>query len=361
MGDFFEGGLAMRDFGEHRIHRRIVTSSFSRTAMHEYADAIRPVAKDTVDRWGRAGEVIFYDEVKRLLIDIAFRVFCRLGPGDDVDRINKAFADMMEGSLGMIRLDLPGLTYRRGLDGRRYLKKFFLDRIASRRASGENDAFGRFCNATHEDGSYYADEDIADHMIFLMLAAHDTTTSAATMVGYYLANDAALQHRIAGEIAETPRPIGYDTVFQSMPTMAHSFDETLRLHPPVPIIFRRNVRACQIGGVEIPADTMVCVPTVSVQRHPDFWTGPNDFDPARYEEGRAEHKRHSFAWYPFGGGAHKCIGLHFARLLYTITFAELLERFELQYAKPNYFPAKLQHFPFTKPTDGLALKLVPRV
>ena len=81
-------------------------------------------------------------------------------------------------------------------------------------------------------------------------------------------------------------------------------------------------------------------------------------DPERFERG--EHKQHPFLFHPFGGGAHKCIGMHFARMLFLLIFRELLSNYTIQYAKKGYFPAKLQHFPFTRPLDSLPMRLVAR-
>ncbi len=40
-------------------------------------------------------------------------------------------------------------------------------------------------------------------------------------------------------------------------------------------------------------------------RLPELWTEPDKFDPERFAEPRAEHKKHRYAFAPFGGGAHK--------------------------------------------------------
>lgn len=133
MGEFFDGGLVMRDFGEHRNHRRIATESFRREAMIEYTTQVQSVTEATVQRWGAQRELLIYDGIKRLLLDIAFGVFCWLDKSDEAEipEINRAFTDMMEGSVGMVRVDWPGTAYHRGLEGRRYLKRFFLERMTA--------------------------------------------------------------------------------------------------------------------------------------------------------------------------------------------------------------------------------------
>ncbi len=362
MGDFFQGGLAMRDFEEHRLHRGIMQTAFKPEAMREHLVRIEAIVRAAVARWARQGEVLFYDEVKRLLLSIAFDVFCYVedDDGKTIRDVNRAFADMIEGSLGIVRLKVPGLLYNRGIRGRAFLKRFFIDLIDKKRRSDDRDVFAHFCREKTDDGRYYADDDIADHMIFLMLAAHDTTTSAATMAGYYLCHDRSRQDTIARDISQLARPLSYEAFFHDMKGLVGVFYETLRLHPPVMVFLRRTIRECEFDGVRVPADTMVCVPCVYIQRNPEFWHDPDTFDPTRFDENVNEHRKHNFMWIPFGGGAHKCIGMHFARLLFMQIFAEVLTDYRIEFAKPDYFPAKLQHFPFSKPVDNLPIRLVPR-
>ena len=361
MADFFQGGLVMRDYEEHRVHRGIMQSSFKPPAMRSYATKIQAIVEKTVQRWAVQDSIVFYDEVKRLLLDIAFEVFCWVDDSESqVPKISQAFTDMMEGALGIVRFDTPGFLYHRGLEGRRYLKQFFMDLIDKKRASDDEDVFAHFCKEKTEDGEYYEDEDIADHMVFLMLAAHDTTTSAATMAAYYLANDYPLQSKLAAEVQQWPRDLDFETVFHSINGMIAVFYETVRMHPPVPLFLRRSIRDCEIGGVHVPADTMICIPGTYIHRLKDWWHDPNTFDPTRFSEEVSEHRKHNFMWVPFGGGAHKCIGMHFARMLFLLTFRELIEKHQIEFAKEDYFPAKLQHFPFTRPLDNLPLRLVAR-
>ncbi|MEM8606025.1 MAG: cytochrome P450 [Myxococcota bacterium] len=361
MAEFFQGGLVMRDYEEHRLHRGIMQTSFKPDAMRGYLERIQTIVQRHVSRWAAQERFIFYDEVKRLLLDIAFDVFCWVDDsGKTVAAANKAFTDMMEGALGIVRLRIPGLLYHRGIQGRTTLKRFFMDLVETKRRSDDQDVFAHFCRARTEEGDYYNDEDIADHMVFLMLAAHDTTTSAATMAAYHLCADYPLQDTLANDFGETAGPFSYETFFHEMKEAVGVFYETLRLHPPVSVFLRRTIRECEFGGITIPADTMVCIPGTYIQRLEEFWENPNRFDHTRFSDERGEHRKHNFMWIPFGGGAHKCIGMHFARLLFLQTFADMVTSYRLEFAERGYYPAKLQYFPFSKPVDGLPMRLVAR-
>ena len=55
------------------------------------------------------------------------------------------------------------------------------------------------CHTEDEDGNKFSDDDIVNHMIFLMMAAHDTSTSTATTMAYYLAANPEWQDRCRDE------------------------------------------------------------------------------------------------------------------------------------------------------------------
>ena len=87
----------------------------------------------------------------------------------------------------------------------------------------------------------------------------------------------------------------------------------------------------------------------------DIWSDPFTFDPERFAPHRAEDRRHRFAWIPFGGGVHKCIGMHFAENQVKLLMHHLLRRFEWQLATPA--AADVNWIPICHPKDGLPVIL----
>ena len=71
-------------------------------------------------------------------------------------------------------------------------------------------------------------------------------------------------------------------------------------------------------------------------RLPEIWTDPLKFDPDRFTEPRNEHKRHRYAFTPFGGGAHKCIGMTFGQLEIKTIMHRLLRRYRLELPRAGY-------------------------
>jgi cytochrome P450 len=73
------------------------------------------------------------------------------------------------------------------LNGRRVLGKYIWQPIDKKRKGDGTDMFSHFCHEKNQEGNYFSHQEITDHMIFLLFAAHDSTTSALTMVMHLLA------------------------------------------------------------------------------------------------------------------------------------------------------------------------------
>ncbi|MEP1469363.1 MAG: cytochrome P450 [Halieaceae bacterium] len=359
LGDFFAGGLLMKDFAEHKFHRRIMQTAFKIDAMRTYVDQMHPIISERVSSWSNLDKFEFYPNIKTLLLDVGAKVFLGLEMEGDATRdLNQSFLDMNEGTMALIRKDWPGLLYHKGLKGRRELESFFISLVPGRRGNSGNDMATFFANEKTEEGDYFSEKVVGEHLIFLLLAAHDTTTSALTMASYYLANDQAWQDRLREEIGGLGRAeLEYDDLGKNVPDLDHCFKEVLRMNPPVPMFMRRTVKEVELGGYQLEPHTMVQVSPLYTQRMEAWWSNPHQFDPDRFV--REEHKQHPFLWAPFGGGAHKCIGLHFADMLFKCALSHLVMNYRFTFASGSQYPSKIQHFPFAKPMDNLPLVLEP--
>ncbi|MFK8018369.1 MAG: cytochrome P450 [Pseudomonadales bacterium] len=355
---FFEGGLLMRDFAAHKFHRRIMQAAFKTEAMRNYVDAMHPLIDKALDQWEQQDDFLFYPNVKELLLDIGAKVFLGLDLVDkETTQLNEAFLAMGEGTMAIIRKDwpLPGLAYRKGMNGRRFLDQFFLELVPDRRGKTGSDMATFFSNETTESGELFPDEIVSKHLIFLLLAAHDTTTAALSMACHYLAHDQKWQSRLREEAQGLcGSHISYDELAQ-VSDIGNTFKEIERLHPSVPSFMRRTVAETEIGGYRIPAHTPIQTSVIYAQRMEEWWSNPHEFDPDRFA--RNEHKQHPFQWAPFGGGAHKCIGIHFADMLFKAVMSRMLKRYRFSFPEGHSYPSQIQHFPFPKPADHLPLVL----
>ncbi len=357
LGRFYSGALLLRDHDEHRYHRRLMQTAFKNDAMRGYLQTMNPLIDDAVATWGDKPNFHFFPEIKQVLLDVAAKIFVGLEQLDeDAEKLNTAFLDVAEGLMGIITKEIPGTKYKRGKDGERYLHQFFGDLIDARRAGDGTDTFSYFCREKNEDGEYFSDEDIIRHMTFLLFAAHDTTTSALSHLMYHLAKNPQWQTRLRDEMLATGKDMLDYEDLEKLPLADAALKEALRLHPSVQMMQRRTIKEVEMGGYTIPANTILFLAPSYLHRIDGNWSDPHSFDPERFMEPRNEHKNHSFNFVGFGGGAHKCIGMHFALMNAKCFLHQFLTKYSFEPVKDNYEP-KFQTVPLPKPMDDLPLKL----
>jgi len=355
----FPRGLMLLDFDEHRLHRRALSVAFKSGPMKSYLGALDTGISQRVAQWRlKRGEMLFYPAMKQLTLDLAATSFLGTGIGPDVADITKAFIDMVAASIAPIRTPWPGTQMARGVKGRARIVAYFSAQIPLRRAKGGEDLFSQLCRATHEDGALLSDQDIVDHMSFLMMAAHDTLTSSLTSFIAALAANPKWQQKLREEVMTLGLAPGEPTSFDHLEAMRlteMAFKEAMRLRPPVPSIPRRATRDFAFRGYEIPAGTRVGVSPLFTHHMPDVWPDPGHFDPMRFTD-EAQRERHRFAFVPFGGGAHMCLGLHFAYMQAKCFARHFLQN--LSVSLPQGAAPDWQMWPIPKPRDGLRVTLM---
>lgn len=363
IGPFFKRGLMLLDFDEHMYHRRIMQEAFTRTRLSGYVEHIdRVAARVVAEDWPTDdARFLFYPAVKELTLDIASVVFMGHEPGTDHDlvtKVNKAFTTTTRAGGAIIRTGVPPFKWWRGLQARELLENYFEARVKERRDAEGTDMLTVLCHTADEDGNTFTDADIVNHMIFLMMAAHDTSTSTLTTMAYHLAANPEWQERCRDESARLgDGPLDIEAL-EKLETFDLVINESLRLVTPLPFNVRQAVRDTELLGYYIPAGTNVNIWPGMNHRLPELWTDPDKFDPDRFAEPRAEHKRHRYAFAPFGGGAHKCIGMVFGQLEIKTVMHRLLRNYRLELRHPGYAP----HYDYAGmpvPMDGMPIVLRP--
>ena len=141
-----------------------------------------------------------------------------------------------------------------------------------------------------------------------------------------------------------------------VPLMQNIFWEVQRLRSSTPIVPRRTIREVELAGVKIPAHTMIMTVPRFTGHMEEYSSEPFKFDPDRFA--RNEHKKHPFQFHPFGGGAHKCIGMHFSQMEYKCFLHKFILRYDFE-ARHQGEPG-MQSLPLPKPADNMPIKLIQR-
>ncbi|KAM3399570.1 hypothetical protein ACQJBY_004772 [Aegilops geniculata] len=104
--------------------------------------------------------------------------------------------------------------------------------------------------------------------------------------------------------------------------------ETLRLHPPGPLVPRECREQCRILGYDVPKGTTVLVNVWAISRDPECWDEPEEFVPERFVASARDFKGNSFEFIPFGAGRRICPGMLFGLATIELALASLLFHFD---------------------------------
>ena len=361
VGPFFRRGLMLIDFEEHHGHRRIMQEAFTRDRLESYAERMGPAIERGLDAWQPQDDFRAYPALKQLTLDIAADIFMGgaedHGP-DEMDRVNAAFIDCVQAASGIVRGRVPFTRWGRAYRGRAVLEDFLRHYLPARRATRTSDIFSVLCHIETEDGQRFSDDDVVDHMIFLMMAAHDTSTITVSTILQHLGQHPGWQDRCRAEsLALGPHPTLAE--LEGLESIDLVMKECLRLVAPVTILVRKTVKDTAVQGIAIPKDSDVVVGVQYSHLMPELWTDPHRFDPDRFSAERREDKSHRYAWEPFGGGVHKCIGLYFAGAEIKTILHQLLRGHRWSVDPSYVVPMDYHSLPF--PKDGQPIDLVRRV
>ncbi|CAA0805791.1 Cytochrome P450 71B37 [Striga hermonthica] len=104
--------------------------------------------------------------------------------------------------------------------------------------------------------------------------------------------------------------------------------ETLRLHPPAPLIPRACRYECEVDGYLIRPKTKVLVNVWSIGRDPEYWEDPETFQPERFANSSVDFLGNNFEFIPFGSGRRICPGISFGLANIELPLALLLYQFD---------------------------------
>jgi cytochrome P450 len=361
VGPFFDRGLMLLDFEEHHRHRRLLQEAFTRDRLAGYAEALAPAVATGIGRWQPGADFRAYPALKELTLDLATQIFmggADLASPDELDRVNRAFVDCVQAATALVRLPLPGTRWGRGHSGRRLLEEFLGRHLPEKRTSQGDDLFSVLCHLS-ADGESFTDTDVVNHMIFLLMAAHDTSTITVSTMLQHLGQHPEWQQRLREECAGLPANPTLEQL-EGLTSFDLVMKECLRLLPPVPVLARQAVKDTEVLGYRIPEGRLTAV-MVHLQHHmPELWPDPEVFDPERFAGDRREDKVHRHAWEPFGAGVHKCLGMYFAGIEVKLIVLNLLRRFTWTVDPAYRPPLDYASLPYPKDGQPVDLRLLER-
>jgi cytochrome P450 len=327
-------GLLTSEGERWRRQRQQIQPAFSPERIQSYTETMTDCAGAAADGW-RAGEQVAVDEeMRRVTVQVLARSLFGTDITAHVETIAEAMDDIgarADGSLlvALVPPWVPTPWNRRAERGAEAIDGIIEELVAERRGEADehDDLLSWLLEAT-EAGDLDPDT-LRDQLVTFLLAGHETTSLALTYTWYLLADHPEKRERLHGEL---------DAELDGAPTMAdlpaleyteQVIRESMRVYPPVYRILRETGEPVDIGGYAFEEGTKLTLPQWNVHRDPRWWDDPEQFRPERWA---GEADRPEYAYFPFGGGPRRCIGMRFALIEAQLILATIARHHELDLA-----------------------------
>ncbi|WP_425246809.1 cytochrome P450 [Streptomyces sp. NEAU-NA10] len=381
---FFGQGMLTTDGAEWRTRRAVSRPHFHRAALRARSGTITDTVEELLERWepsARTGEPVdITDDMMWLAMGVLGRMLFGVDLRRYADRLLPAVRFSLKAMIltGEVKQMLPRwvpTAYQRRLKRHQRTLNDVMDEIIDlhRRGGGSPDSVvADLLEATHEvTGEPFTQRQIRAELKTLFLAGHETTGCALTWTLYAIARHEDVRGRLDAELAEVLGdrvPTAEDV--DRMPYLRAVVDESLRLYPPIWLFPRDTVADDRIGGHHVPAGSTVLVPVYAAHHNPAVWDDPEAYAPERFcpahavpaangaaGGGSTPRQRDRYDYFPFGGGARKCIGMDLALLELRLAVAMVVRRYRLRPADGDQVrPAALVSL---RPQPGVLLHLSP--
>ncbi|WP_328352765.1 cytochrome P450 [Mycobacterium sp. NBC_00419] len=326
-----ENSLILLSGEAHRQARSVLAPPFRGEVMRGYADLIAEATGHAIADLHPGNEMLVGHVAQAITLDVVIRVvFGVTDPARAAEYADVTSELLQSGSAPLmlvpwLRREIAGRgPWARLVGARRRLDRLLGEEISERHRSGEHrgDVMDLILHATDDNGQVLRDTALHDQLRTMLAAGHETTSTSLAWALYHIHRDERVRSRVLEELtaAATPGQIA------ALPYLGAVIQETLRMHPAVPIVLRRLTGALTVAGVACSPGDIVGIALPALHFNPTLWDRPDEFDPTRFLDGKPS----PFQYAPFGGGFRRCIGAAFAQTELAVAIGTVLQTLELR-------------------------------
>lgn len=325
--------LLLLEPGDHLARRRLELPPFHGEAVRGYEPRIRELAEEHIGTWS-AGEVVAtHARARAFTLEVILELV--LGVRDRALRAQLgAIFEWFNTPLGNLALFLPEALTRRGANVLTRKAYRQLDRVhallgehitqtrADPTLDERTDVLSRFIRA-RDEGAQLNDADLRDELLTLVSAGHETTATAIAWACDLLAHHPRVVERLRED---------NDSAY-----LKATAKEVLRAKTVAYVSASRHaLEGFELGKWVLGPEVAVLVDAQGLHSDPELYPDPQSFRPERF----LEHPPDAYAYLPFGGGAHRCLGAALAMLELELFIETLAQRVELAPDGPPARPVR---------------------
>ncbi|CAM3299363.1 cytochrome P450 [Kibdelosporangium persicum] len=187
--------------------------------------------------------------------------------------------------------------------------------IKAQDLDGRDDVLAMMLQSRYDDGSPMSHSDIADQLLTLLSAGHETTATTLAWAVERLRRHPKVLSDLVAEVDAGGKALREATVL-----------EVQRIRPVIDLVGRQvKAESLRLGPWTVPKGYSIIVSISLVHQDPKLFSNPRAFDPGRFLTAKPDFSQ----WIPFGGGTRRCLGAAFANMEMNVVLRTLLRDFTL--------------------------------
>ncbi|MEB3051073.1 cytochrome P450 [Mycolicibacter sp. MYC123] len=348
------GSVFALDGAEHRRRRNLLSPPFHGKSVRAYEQIIIEETLNEIRKWPTGTSFETLGPMNRITLNVILRAIFG-AEGAELDQLRVSLPKWVTLGSRLVTLPMPIRNYGRYTPWgklaawrdqyERILDKLIDDAQADPNFAERTDVLTLLLSSTYDDGTAMTRREIADELLTLLAAGHETTASTMAWVFERLCRHPELLDELTAEADTDANTLRRATI-----------REVQRVRTVIDFAGRHvYAPSVQIGEWVIPRGHGVIVGINQIHQSPEVFCDPERFDPRRFLDGNPS----AFEWLPYGGGSRRCPGSTFANLEMDLVLRTVLRQFTIE---PTTAPGEKYHsrgVAFT-PKQGGRITVRPR-
>jgi hypothetical protein len=318
------GSVFALDGAEHRKRRRLLTPPFHGRSIKNYEKIFEEETLRETANWPEGQAFPTLEPMMRITLNAILRAVFG-AEGDQLHELRRIIPPWVTLGSRLALLPAPSRTYGRFSPWGRladYRRRYdeVIDRLIQQLSVGPNfetreDILSLLLRSTYEDGSSMSRRDIADELLTLLAAGHETTASTMGWIFERISRHPTVLERLVSEADTDENQYRQATIL-----------ETQRVRTVIDFAPRRVYATdFTLGDWTIPQGYSVVASLVQMHESADAFPHPERFDPDRFYGKRPP----TLSWIPYGGGTRRCVGAVFANVEMDVVLRTVLRHFTI--------------------------------
>jgi cytochrome P450 len=322
---FGPGSIFALDRGEHRARRKLLAPPFNGQSIKNYEKVIEEETLRESANWPQGEEFRTLEPMNRITLNVILRTVFG-ADGVELDYLRGIVPPFAKLGSRLATLPEPPLRLKRfgpwaRMDEfRRNFDRTVFTLIDKAEADpyfdDRTDILALMMRSRYEDGSAMSRQDIADELLTLVGAGHETTASTLGWAFERLRRHPDVVAKLVEEVDADGSELRQATILE------------IQRARTVIDFAGRNVASpsFQLGEWNLPKGHNIVISLADLHENAELFPDPKRFDPYRFVGNRPP----AFAWVPFGGGTRRCLGAAFANTEMDVVLRTILRHFVIE-------------------------------